>query len=78
MSRCRGLAKAMESRPLTNPEIEVLGLLAKGHRAKRGGDALGISPRTIKVHAKSIVSKLGANNTTHAVAVAVHRGLVRP
>jgi DNA-binding CsgD family transcriptional regulator len=67
-----------QSRPLTKREIEVLGLLAQGHTARRAGEFLGITPRTVSAHTQSIVSKLGTQNCTHAVAVAVRNGLIRP
>jgi LuxR family transcriptional regulator, quorum-sensing system regulator BjaR1 len=67
-----------ELRPLTRREIEVLALLAQGNSAKRIGHILGITPRTVSAHTQSIISKLGTFNCTHAVAIAVRDGLIRP
>ena len=39
-------------------------------------DRLGISEETVKAHTRSILSKLSANDRTHAVAIAVKRGII--
>ncbi len=63
---------------LTAREQEVTGLLAQGASAKSISQILGLSPRTVDCHASSIIRKLGARNRTHAVALAVHAGIVTP
>lgn len=63
--------------PLTDREMQVLGLLAQGKSNKEIAAALSISERTVKFHVSSIMGKLGAGNRTEAVTVAAHRGLVK-
>jgi DNA-binding NarL/FixJ family response regulator len=60
---------------LTEREIEVLRLVAEGSSNKIIADQLVISPYTVKAHMKSLMSKLGANDRTHAVVIAMKRGL---
>ena len=61
---------------LTPREIEVLSLVARGFGNKEVGDVLGAAPGTIKAHVQSILSKLGANDRTHAVTIALRRGII--
>jgi len=62
---------------LTDRELEVLKLLAKGKSNKEIAGHLVISERTVKFHVSSIMGKLGANNRTEAVTIAARRGLVK-
>ena len=62
--------------PLTPREVEVLELLAEGLANKAIAARLHISDQTVKFHASSISSKLGAANRTDAVRRAVRRGLI--
>jgi len=62
--------------PLTNRELEVLQLLARGMANKQIALELGISEHTVKFHISSIYTKLGAGNRTEAVRLGVRRGLV--
>jgi len=57
-------------------ELEVLRLIRDGHRNKQIADRLGIAETTVNFHIKNLVDKLGANDRTHAVTVAVKRGLL--
>lgn len=59
---------------LTPREIEVLKEVAVGSANKIIADRLSISEDTVKAHMKSILSKLGANDRTHAVTIATRRG----
>lgn len=59
---------------LTRREIEVLREVAVGSANKIIADRLSISEDTVKAHMKSILSKLGANDRTHAVTIATQRG----
>lgn len=59
---------------LTSREIEVLKEVAAGNANKIIADRLSISEDTVKAHMKSILSKLGANDRTHAVTIAMRRG----
>lgn len=61
---------------LTEREIEVLREVAAGNANKMVGQLLNISEETVKAHMKSILSKLGANDRTHAVTIAVRRGII--
>jgi DNA-binding NarL/FixJ family response regulator len=61
---------------LTEREIEVLREVAAGNANKMVGQRLNISEETVKAHMKSILSKLGANDRTHAVTIAVRRGII--
>lgn len=61
---------------LTAREVEVLSLVARGFGNKEAADRLGTAPGTIKAHVQSILSKLGANDRTHAVTIALRRGII--
>lgn len=61
---------------ITSRELEVLRLLSEGNRNKEIADALEISEDTVKFHVKSIFGKLGVSDRTHAVALAVKRGIL--
>jgi DNA-binding NarL/FixJ family response regulator len=61
---------------LSEREIEVLREVAAGNANKNVADHLGISEETVKVHMRSILSKLAANDRTHAVTIAVKRGII--
>jgi len=61
---------------LTPREVQVLKLVAIGHRNKEIAALLGLSDETVPVHLKNIFSKLGVNERTAAVNVALRRGIV--
>ena len=61
---------------LTVREIEVLREVAGGNANKMVAQRLNISEETVKAHMRSILSKLGANDRTHAVTIAVKRGII--
>ena len=61
---------------LTEREIDVLRQVASGNANKIIADHLDISEETVKAHMRKILSKLGANDRTHAVAIAVKRGII--
>ena len=61
---------------LTAREIEVLRLIAAGSANKIVADHLSITEETVKAHVKSILSKLDANDRTHAVTIALKRGII--
>jgi DNA-binding NarL/FixJ family response regulator len=61
---------------LTPREVEVLGLVARGLGNKEVSDVLGTAPGTVKAHVQSILSKLGAKDRTHAVTIALQRGII--
>ena len=61
---------------LTPREIEVLSLVARGFGNKEVGDVLGTAAGTVKAHVQSILSKLDAKDRTHAVTIALRRGII--
>jgi len=61
---------------LTAREINVLVLIAQGNANKLIADRLSVTEDTVKAHVRSILSKLGANDRTHAVTIALKRGII--
>jgi DNA-binding NarL/FixJ family response regulator len=61
---------------LTERELEVLQLLARGRQNKEIASELVISERTVKFHVSAILAKLGVGNRTEAVSKAAQLGLV--
>lgn len=61
---------------LTEREIEILREVAAGNANKMIADNFSISEQTVKAHMRSILSKLGANDRTHAVTIALQRGII--
>lgn len=70
------LAEHAADDPLSPREIDVLRLIATGNSNKLIADRLSISEATAKTHVASILSKLGANDRTHAVTIAMKRGII--
>ena len=68
------LAEHLTEDPLSDRELEVLRNVAKGTSNKIIASELDVSEATIKGHMQSILSKLGANDRTHAVTIAMKRG----
>lgn len=66
--------KAKEFVALTVRENEILRLLSKGLSTAEISEVLKISLRTVRFHIQNAKLKLGANNTTHAVAKAMLYG----
>ncbi len=61
---------------LTDREVEILRRVAAGTSNKMIAWQLALSEATVKCHIKSILSKLGANDRTHAVTIAMKRGFI--
>jgi DNA-binding NarL/FixJ family response regulator len=61
---------------LTDREIEILRQVASGNANKIVADNLHISEDTVKAHLRSIFSKLDARDRTHAVTIALKRGII--
>jgi DNA-binding NarL/FixJ family response regulator len=61
---------------LTAREIEVLRWIAAGNSNKMIAGELSVTEETIKGHVKNILSKLAANDRTHAVTIAIKRGII--
>jgi len=61
---------------LTEREIDVLKLIAAGNGNKQIADELSISEATVKSRVTNILSKLGANDRSHAVTIGLKRGII--
>lgn len=70
------IAEHLGERTLTEREIDVLKLIARGYRNRSVGEALSISEETVKMHVKNAMAKLNANDRTHAVTIAIQRGFI--
>jgi len=70
------IAEHLGQEDLSPREIEVLELIRDGNRNKQIADRLSISETTVNYHIKNIVEKLQANDRTHAVTIALRRGLI--
>jgi DNA-binding NarL/FixJ family response regulator len=70
------LAAHVTDDALSPREMEVLKHVASGSSNRRVADQLGLSEDTVKAHMKSIMSKLSANDRTHAVTIALKRGII--
>lgn len=62
----------------TPRELEVLSLMVKGARNKEIAETLVIAEQTVKIHVGNIMAKLGVDNRTEAVALAIKLNLVNP
>ena len=71
-----GIAEHLADDALTDREIEVLRRVAVGTPNKVIAAELSLAEATVKTHMKSILSKLGANDRTHAVTIATKRGFL--
>lgn len=61
---------------LSTRELSVLRLVAQGNSNRAIGNALNVSEETVKTRIKNILAKLGAQDRTHAVVIAVKRGFL--
>lgn len=71
------LAEHLGKEDLTTRELEVLRLIRDGYRNKQIADQLTIAETTVSFHIKNLVDKLEANDRTHAVTIALRRGLLQ-
>ena len=71
------LAEHLGDEDLTARELDVLRLIRDGYRNKQIADQLSISENTVNFHIKNLVGKLQANDRTHAVTIALRRGLLQ-
>jgi DNA-binding NarL/FixJ family response regulator len=71
------LAEHLGEESLTNRELEVLRLIRDGFRNKQIADQLSIAEVTVNFHIRNLVDKLGANDRTHALMIALRRGLLQ-
>ena len=70
------LAEHAADDELTAREIDVLRLVALGNGNKQVADQLCIGEATVRTHVGNILSKLGANDRTHAVTIGLSRGII--
>lgn len=71
------LAEHLGEEDLTARELEVLQLIRDGYRNKQIATQLKIAETTVNFHIKNLVGKLGAKDRTHAVMIALRRGLLQ-
>lgn len=70
------LVQRMSNPELSERELDVLRLMAQGMSNQGIGTALNVGESTVKSHVNRILSKLGVNDRTQAVIVAIKRGIV--
>jgi DNA-binding NarL/FixJ family response regulator len=70
------IAEHLGEEDLTTRELDVLRLIRDGYRNKQIADRLAIAETTVNFHIKNLVDKLQANDRTHAVTIAIRRGLL--
>jgi DNA-binding NarL/FixJ family response regulator len=70
------LGESLSQVALTPREVEVLGLVAQGLANKEIAARLGTAGGTTKMHVQNILAKLGATDRTHAVTIALQRGII--
>lgn len=70
------LAEHATDESLTPAEVEVLRLIAAGNANKQIADRLAVTEDTIKGRVKNILSKLAANDRTHAAIIGIKRGII--
>jgi len=70
------LAEHATDDALTPAEVAVLRLIAAGNANKQIADQLSITEETVKGRVKNILSKLGANDRTHAAMIGIKRGII--
>lgn len=63
-------------RRLTDRQLEILVMAARGRTNRRIGEALGVSERTIRNHMRTILRKLTSSDRTQAVVIAIERGWI--
>ncbi len=74
IGRSRGARKRPYS--VTEREREVLERVARGQSARKIGEILHITKRTVDAHVHSAIRKIGAVNRTNAVAVAIRDRII--
>jgi two-component system NarL family response regulator len=71
------IAEGLPRPDISEREVEVLKLVACGLKNKQVAARLHVSEATVNAHMKNILSKLHASDRTHAVTVALRRGIIR-
>ena len=72
------LAEHATDELLTPAEVVVLRLIAAGNANKQIAAQLSVTEETVKGRVKNILSKLGANDRTHAAMIGIRRGIIEP
>ncbi|CAN5210449.1 response regulator transcription factor [soil metagenome] len=72
----QSLADNLLSENLTSRELKVIECVAAGHSNASAARQLSISEDTVKSHMSNIMAKLNARDRTHAVAIAIERGMI--
>jgi DNA-binding NarL/FixJ family response regulator len=72
------LAEHATDEALTPAEVQVLRLIAAGNANKQIAAQLSVTEETVKGRVKNILSKLNANDRTHAAMIGVRRGIIDP
>lgn len=75
-TRLMGQLRQPASEPLSQRELDVLGLIARGSTNREAAAQLFISEATVKTHLLHIYAKLGVNDRAAAVATAFERGIL--
>ncbi len=70
------LAAYIDEKPLSERELSVLHYAGLGNSNKRIAQQLGIAEETVKAHMRNILEKLDAHDRTHAVTIALKRGII--
>jgi DNA-binding NarL/FixJ family response regulator len=70
------LAEHSGEESLTPAEVDVLKLIAAGNANKQIATQLSVTEETVKGRVKNILSKLGANDRTHAAMIGLKRGII--
>ena len=70
------LAEHATDDALTEAELAVLRLIAAGNANKQIADRLAVTEETVKSRVRNILSKLGANDRTHAATIGLKRGII--
>ena len=70
------LAEHSAEDALSPLEVRVLGLIAQGNSNKEIAARLSVTEDSVKGHVRNILSKLGANDRTHAAMIGVKRGII--
>ena len=70
------IAEHVADSMLSKRELEILQSLSLGNSNRMIGEQLGISTETVKAHMRSLMSKLGAEDRTQALLLALRRGII--
>lgn len=74
----RRLAERSSAETLSAREVEVLNLVAAGHRDKEIASALALSTPTVKTHLRNILAKLGVSSRSQAIVAGLESGVIAP